>query len=207
MKLLIRAMFIVLLFVANLAIAQPSLADRPKATKNPDYIELTKSLENLLTEKESQTDNPELQQKIDELQLQKAVMESGITWGQCRNETGKTLAVYGPQGESSKSNVDNELYFLADGQSTPDGWDCNGIYLPNGIKVAGVDVNQPLAYKVLDGTQLVAKTNSETEELTLNVPPASVLKAGEKNWSIPNVSQTFIESRIPSTLTVGEVDD
>lgn len=207
MKALIRLLFVVLLFVVNLAIAPPSLADRPKVTKNPDYIELTKSLENLLAEKEAQTDNPKLQQKIDELQLQKAAMEAGVTWGQCRNETGKTLAVYGPKGEGSKSNVDNELYFLADGQSTPDGWDCNGIYLPNGIKVAGVDVNQPLAYKVLDGTQLVAKTNSETGELVLNVPPAIVLKADEQNWSIPNVSQTFIESRIPSTLTVGEVDD
>ncbi len=147
MKVLIRLMFVVLLFVVNLAIAQPSLADRPKVTKNPDYIELTKSLENLLAKKETQTGNPELQQRIDELQLQKAVMESGITWGQCRNETGKTLAIYGPQGENSQSAVDNELYFLADGQSTPDGWDCNGIYLPNGIKVAGVDVNQPLAYR------------------------------------------------------------
>lgn len=206
MKLLIRLMLVALVFVVNLAIAQPSFADRPKVTKNPDYIELTKSLENLMAEKEAQTDNPELQQRIDELQLQKAAMESGVTWGQCRNETGNTLAIYGPKGEDSKS-AGNELYFLADGTSTPEGWDCNGVYLPNGIKVAGVDVTQPLAYKVLDGTRLVAKTNPETGELVLNVPPASVLKAGEKNWSIPNVSQAFIESRIPSTLVAGEIDD
>jgi hypothetical protein len=206
MKIVIRVMLIVLVFVVNLAIAQPSFADRPKVTKNPDYIELTKSLESLLAEKEAQTDNPELQQEIDELRLQKAAMESGMTWGQCRNETGKTLAIYGPRGEDSKS-ANNELYFLADGASTPDGWDCNGIYLPNGIKIAGVDVTQPLAYKVLDGTRLVAETNSETGELVLNVSPTSVFKAGEKNWSIPNVSQAFIESRIPSTLTAGEVDD
>lgn len=207
MKIVIRAMFIVLLLVVNLAIAQPSLADRPKVTKTPDYIELTKALESLVAEKETQVDNPELQQKIDELNLQKAVMESGVNWGQCRNETGKTLAIYGHQGESSKSTVDNELSFLADGTSTPDGWDCNGIYLPSDSKVAGIDVTQPLAYKVLDGTQLVARANSETGELVLNVPPASIFKAGEKNWSIPNVSQAFIESRIPSTLTVGEIDD
>lgn len=207
MKIFIRVIFIVLLFVVNLAIAQPSLADPPKVTKNADYIELTKSLDRLLAEEETQTENPELQQRIDELQLQKAAMESGVTWGQCRNETGKTLAIYGPKGEDSKSAADNELYFLADGETTPDGWDCNGIYLPTGINVAGVDVTQPVAYKVLDGTRLIAQTNPETGELVLNVPPAKVLKAGAKNWSIPNVSQAFIESRIPSTLTAVEVDD
>jgi hypothetical protein len=206
MKTLMRLMLIVLLFVVNLAIAEPSLADRPKVTKTPDYIELTKTLDSLLAEKETQSGSPELQQKIDELQIQKAAMESGVTWGQCRNETGKTLAIYGSASEGSKSSA-NELYFLADGESTPEGWDCNGIYLPNGIKVARVDVTEPLAYKVLDGTRLVAKTNSETGGLVLNVPPASVFKAGEKNWVIPNVSQAFIESRIPSTLTAGEIDD
>lgn len=206
MKILIRLMLIVLLLVVNLAIAKPSLADRPKVTKMPDYIELTKSLDRLLTEKKSESGNLELQQKIDELQIQKAAMESGVTWGQCRNETGKTLAIYGPASEDSESSA-NELYFLADGESTPDEWDCNGIYLPTGIKVAGVDVTEPLAYKVLDGTRLIAKTNSETGELVLNVPPSSVFKAGEENWVIPNVSQAFIESRIPSTLIAGEIDD
>lgn len=206
MKAWMRMVFVILLFVANLAIAQPSLADPPKVTKNPDYIELSKALNNLMADKKA-GDSPELQRQIDELQLQKASMESGVTWGQCRNETGKTLAVYGPKGEKSKSSFDNALYFLADGQSTPEGWDCNGIYLPGGIKVAGVDVAQPLAYKVLDGTQLVAKVKPNTSEWLLNVPPASVFKAGEANWLIPDVSQAFIESRIPSTLTVGEADD
>ncbi|MBW4695716.1 MAG: hypothetical protein KME27_28540 [Lyngbya sp. HA4199-MV5] len=206
MKTLLRIAFVALLFVINLAIAQPSLADPPKVTKNPDYIELSKTLDSLMAEKKA-GDRPELQRQIDELQLQKAGMEAGITWGQCRNETGKTLAVYGSKGEKSKSSFDNTLYFLADGQSTPDGWDCNGIYLPMGIKVAGVDVAQPLAYKVLDGTQLIAKTNPDTAEWSLNIPPANVFKAGDANWSIPDVSQAFVESRIPSTLTVGEADD
>lgn len=206
MKTLLRIALVALLLVINLAIAQPSLADPPKVTKNADYIELSKTLDGLMAEKKT-GDRPELQRQIDELQLQKAGMEAGMTWAKCRNETGKTLAIYGPKGEKSKSSFDNALYFLADGQSTPDGWDCNGIYLPNGIKVAGVDIAQPLAYKVLDGTQLIAKTNPETAEWSLNIPPASVFKAGDANWSIPDVSQTFIESRIPSTLTVGEADD
>jgi hypothetical protein len=204
---LLKIILVTLVFLVNLTIAQPSWADRPKVTKNPDYVELTKSLDSLLAKKEAPDANPELQQQIDELQLQKAAMESGITWGQCRNETGKTLAVYGPNAKGSQSSFDNALYFLPNGESTPEGWDCNGIYLPTGIKVAGVDVTEPLAYKVVDGTQLIAKTNPDASELVLNVPPAQLFKTGEANWSIPNVSQAFIDSRIPSTLPPAEIDD
>jgi hypothetical protein len=207
MKALFKLALVVLVLVVNLAIAQPSLADRPKVSKNPEYIELNRTLNSLLAEKAARGGNPLLEQQIDELQVQKTAMESGITWGQCRNETGKTLGVYGPVGEDSESSSDNELYFLGDGESTPEGWDCNGIYLPSGIKVAGVNVTQPLAYEILNGTQLVAKTKPDTSELALNVPPTELLKAGDANWSIPNLSQAFIESRIPSPLAAGEIDD
>ena len=67
MKLLLQIVLIGLLFVGNLAIADPSLADRPKVTKTPDYIELTKTLDSLLAEKGDQSGNPELQQKIEAL--------------------------------------------------------------------------------------------------------------------------------------------
>ena len=207
MKILFRLAIVALILVVNLAIAQPSFADRPKVSKNPEYIELNQSLDSLRSKKESQGGDPKLQQQIDELQIQKAAMESGITWGQCRNETGKTLAVYGPVGEDSKSSSENELYFLADGESTPEGWDCNGIYLPDGIKVAGIEVTQPLAYSIPNGTQLVATTHPDTAEWILNVPPAKVFKAGDVSWAIPNVSQAFVESRIPSTFAAGEIDD
>ena len=134
-------------------------------------------------------------------------MESGSTWGQCRNETGQTIAIYGPKQAESRPSIENQLYFLADGETTPAGWDCNGIYLPSGAKVAGIDVTEPLAYKVLDGNRLVIKTNPNTGELMLNIPPLSVLKADEKNWPVPNLSQAFIEARIPSTLAAGEIND
>jgi hypothetical protein len=207
MKTLFKLAIVILIVVVNLAIAQPSFADRPKISKNPEYVELTQAIDSLQAEEKSQGDSPELQQQIDELQIQKAAMESGITWGQCRNETGKTLAVYGLPGKGSKSSFDNELYFLANGESTPEGWDCNGIYLPNGIKIAGTSASQSLAYKIPNGTQLVATTDLDTDELALNVPPAKVFKAGDVNWTIPNLSQEFIESRIPSTLAAGEIDD
>jgi hypothetical protein len=44
MKTLFKIALVVLIFVVNLAIAQPSLADRPKVSKNPDYIQVTKTL-------------------------------------------------------------------------------------------------------------------------------------------------------------------
>jgi hypothetical protein len=202
---LLQIALVVIVFLINLIIAPPSWADKPKVSKNSDYIELTKSLERLQEEKESSSATPELKQKIDELQLQKAAIEAGTTWGQCRNETGKTLAIYGPASEDSK--FDTELYFLADGQTTPEGWDCNGIYLTNEAKVAGIDITQPLAFKIFDGTQLIVQADANTGELSVNVPPAKVFKAGDGNWSIPNVSQAFIDSRIPSTLNAGEIDD
>lgn len=68
-------------------------------------------------------------------------------------------------------------------------------------------VTQPLAYTILNGTQLVATTDPDTAELVLNVPAEQVLEAGNGNWTVPNLSQAFIESRIPSTLATAEIDD
>ena len=98
----LMSLLIALIFVANLVFAQPSLADKPKFLKNPDYIEVTKSLNDLKAAQEAQAQtenyNPEeTQKKIDELEFQKYALETGMNWGQCRNETGKTIAVYGPK--------------------------------------------------------------------------------------------------------------
>lgn len=203
MKTLFKIALVALIFVVNLAIAQPSLADRPKVSKNPDYVQVTKTLNGLLALKETQNITPELQQRIDELSLQKAAIESGVTWGQCSNETGNTIGIFGPASEELKTG-DNSLYFLANGETTPEGWDCQGVYLPSGINVAGID-STPAAFKILDGTRLVARINRDTSAIEFNVP---ALKSSQENeLTIPNISQAFIESRIPSTLTAMEVDD
>lgn len=203
MKALFKIALVALIFVVNLAIAQPSLADRPKVSKNPDYIQVTKTLNSLSALQETQESAPELQQRIDELTLQKAAIESGVTWGQCSNETGNTIAIFGPASEESKTG-DNSLYFLANGETTPEGWDCQGIYLPSGINVAGIE-STPAAFKILDGTRLVARINPDTSAIEFNVP---ALKSSQQNeLSIPNISQAFIESRIPSTLTAVAADD
>jgi hypothetical protein len=117
---------------------------------------------------QSQTENynpEEIQQKIDELEFQKYALETGVNWGQCRNETGKTIAVYGPKPDLDDDDDDveyqyeNGLYFLANGQTTKKKWDCNGVYLSSGVKTAAInaegqvqELDAPVAIKILDGT-------------------------------------------------------
>ncbi len=216
---IVTSVLIALVFLANLVFAQPSFADKPKFLKNPDYIEITKALNNLQTVKEAQAQtenyNPEeIQKKIDELEFQKYALETGINWGQCRNETGKTLAVYGPQpdldddDDDENYSYDNGLYFLADGQTTKEKWDCEGVYLPNDTKIAGIgsdeqgqEVKGSVAIKIVDGTQLVIKTNSDTGAIEFNNSPTKVFRAGDVNWFIPNVSQAFIDARVANAPT------
>jgi hypothetical protein len=205
MKLLKIAFAIAIMFV-NLLIAQPSWADRPKFSKNPDYIEVTKTIKELKKSAEG-TIPADVQRQIDELEFQKAAIESGITWGQCRNQTGGNLAIYGNAGEESEeSENSNQLYFLANGQTTPDQWDCQGVYLPSDVQVASLDKTGAVAVRIMDGTQLLVKKNPDTSELELNLPNAKIVKPGDQDWFIPNVSQAFVDSRIPNTLTGGDND-
>lgn len=210
-----KSLLIVLMVLVNLAFAQPSFADRPKFSKNPDYIEVTKALKELSQTKDAQTQvegltPEEIQKRTEELTLQKYALETGINWGQCENQTGNTIAVYGktPNDEEDEDAVyDNNLYFLANGQSTENNWDCDGIYLANDVKVAnftsspngqGQELTGPAALKILDGTQLVIKTNPDTGAIDLNVPTVKVLNSKTANWFIPDISQAIINTRVPN---------
>ena len=209
-----KSLLIVLMILVNLVFAQPSFADRPKFSKNPDYIEVTKALKELSETKDAQTVESltpeEIQKRTEELTLQKYALETGINWGQCDNQTGNTIAVYGktPNEEDDEDAVyDNNLYFLANGQSTESNWDCDGIYLANDVKVAnftsspngqGQELTGPAALKILDGTQLVIKTNPDTAAIDLNVPTVKVLNSKKANWFIPDISQALINTRVPN---------
>jgi len=212
---LFKSLLIVLLVLVNLVFAQPTLADKPKFLKNPDYIEVTKNLNDLKKVKETQAQtqgyNPEeIQRKIDELEFQKYALETGTTWGKCINETGKNLAVYGPtpdfdDDDDEDYSYTNALYFLANGQSTKDKWDCEGVYLPNDAKTTVFNAdgtseaaNGPIAIKIADGSQLVVTTNPNTGAVEFNVPPTKVIKAGQEKWFIPNVAQAAINNRVPN---------
>jgi hypothetical protein len=205
---LLKVVLVLFVLLVNLVFTPPSLADTktPKYDKNPDYIEIAQSLNALLKAKENPGEAEkytpeELDQKIADLEFQKYTLETGINWGQCRNETGKTLAVYGPNPKKSKSTYDKTLYFLGAGQITEPEWDCDGVYIPTDAVTNLTTDGQTLgavAVKIVDGTQLVVKTNPDTGVLELNPLPAKIFKSGEVNWFIPNVSQVSIDTRVPN---------
>ncbi|MBW4639420.1 MAG: hypothetical protein KME05_14520 [Gloeocapsa sp. UFS-A4-WI-NPMV-4B04] len=205
---LMRVFLIVLVIVANLVFAQPSLADRPKLTQSSDYTEVTQALNSLLRAKNSPNQSDytpeEIQKQISVLQLEKYIMETAKDWAQCSNETGKTLVVYAHKPKKSSFSDQSTLYYLGNGKSTDEEWNCDGVYLPSSVKISGLtfsdsqakELGEPLALKIVPGTQLVAKTNSETGAVEFSVAPATFFKAG--NWNVPNLAQADIDSQKPN---------
>jgi hypothetical protein len=196
----LKIILVALVFVVNLAIAQPSWAGKD-FTKGADYAEVTQALNQLQQAKDAPDQagyTPEqYQQRLQELQFQKYVIETAEERAQCHNETGGTLAVYANKPKKSPT----QLYFLGAGQETDDDWDCDGIYLPAGTQVVlgpsavAQELTEPTAVKFVDGTQSIARTNAATGGIELNVAPAKVFKAGEVNWSIPTLSQADINAQ------------
>ncbi|MEH1833832.1 MAG: hypothetical protein V7L29_17615 [Nostoc sp.] len=199
----IKIVLIALVLMVNLVIAQPSWAGKD-FTKGADYAEVTQALNQLLTVKDTPEQagyTPEqFQQRLAQLQFQKNVIETARKRAQCRNETGKTLAVYANKPKKSPT----QLYFLGAGKITDDDWDCDGIYLPAGSQVVlgrntqPQELTQPIAVKFVDGTQSIARTNPATGVIEFNVEPAKVFKAGESSWLLPTLSQADIDTHIPT---------
>jgi hypothetical protein len=197
---LLKIFLVALVFVVNLAIAQPSWAGKD-FTKGADYTEVTQALNQLQQAKDAPDQagyTPErYQQRLQELQFQKYIIETAEERAQCHNETGGTLAVYANKPKKSPT----QLYFLGAGEETDDDWDCDGIYLPAGTQVVlgpnavAQELTEPTAVKFVDGTQSIARTNAATGGIELNVAPAKVFKAGEVNWSIPTLSQADINAQ------------
>lgn len=198
----LKFVLVALMLLVNLAIALPSWADSD-LTKGTDYAEVTQALDALLKVKDAPDrggyTSEKYQQKLNDLEFQKYVLETAEDPAQCRNETGKTLAIYA----TKKSGVAS-LYFLGDGKVTDDDWSCKGVYLPSGTKVAVTplapvqELTEGIAFKIVDGTRLVAKTNPQTGAIEFNVRPAKVFKVGETDWSIPTLSQADIDAKTPN---------
>ena len=211
----LRYILMVVVLFASLVFAEPSLADRPQYSKNPDYITLIQELNNLKTAEKTQTQlegyTPEqIDRKINELELQQYAFESGIDWGQCSNQTGKTLAIYGPEPniEDDEYSEGAALYFLGNGQTTKDRWNCKGVYLPNDVKALTLGIDEQgeespggFVIKVPNGTNLVLKTNPDTGVIEFNQAGTKILKPGEVNWFIPNVSQEIVDAQVTNAPT------
>jgi hypothetical protein len=205
----LKKFLIVLLILINFIFAQPSWASRSKLTQTPEYTEVTQSLNQLLQDKASPQDSEytllKIEQKIGQLQLQKYILETASDPAQCRNETGNTLAVYAHKGKKAQQPT---LFYLGNGKVTDDDWNCDGVYLPSGAKLANAttlaieELAEAEAFKIVPGTQLVVSTNSQTGAYELNVSPAKVFKTGDKtvesSWSIPNLSISDVSTQVPN---------
>jgi len=210
-----KSILVLALLCLTLLFAESALADPPKYKKNPDYITLNQQLNQLQTAKATQTPLvgytlEEINQKINDLEFQKFAFESGIDWGQCSNQTGKTLAIYGTEPNLEDDDYSNgaALYFLGDGQTTKNRWNCKGIYLPADVQAVALGLNEQnveltggVVLKVLNGTKLVLKTNPDTSAIEFNPVGTQILKAGEVNWFIPNVSQSVIDAKVTNAPT------
>ncbi|MCC5639264.1 hypothetical protein LC593_26255 [Nostoc sp. CHAB 5844] len=197
-----KMILVVVLFLLNFAVAQPSWADKMSKI-SPDYPIVVQNLNSLLMAR----NNPEqagytaeeLQQKIAALQLQKQTLETSEDWASCRNETGSPLAIYSRKPEDA---IPNSLYYLGNRQTTDEDWDCDAVYLPSDAQVAGLNLpaGEPAILKLVDGAQLVARINPTTQELQFDVPPAlvEVLKPNQVSWSVPNLAQADINMQIPN---------
>ncbi|MFQ4143550.1 hypothetical protein [Chlorogloeopsis sp. ULAP02] len=201
---LIKITLVCLLILANLMFTQPSWAGK-KISDDPDYVEVTKLLESALQDKQTQGSTSELDQAIANLKFQKYILEnSKEPVGICRNETDKTLLVYGKKPKKSSSTYSNQLYLLPSGAETDDEWDCQGVYIPGQTAAEGQEATPAQAFKIVHGTRLVATTNPETGETEFNLPPLKLIQSGDKdNWFIPENLQAALDAG----LTTATIDD
>ncbi|WP_416668938.1 hypothetical protein [Egbenema bharatensis] len=204
---LFKIALVCLILLMNVLLIQPAYADGPKLDSNIDYLEVTESLDGLVNARDTEqlpegiNSTDELQQKIAELQYQKYIIETGEGYGLCRNETAKTIAVYGAAPKKSNSEYDNTLYLLNSGEETDDDWSCTGVYIPNNVKLAGVNLDGASAVRTLSGAELVIRENPETGAIELNLPPTQILKAGDANWEIPDLAEADLNRQLPQAPT------
>ena len=70
--------------------------------------------------------------------------------GTCENSTDEAILVYGPRSSNTPQDKDNALYQLPPGKRTPEGWDCDGVYVPNdrvADQLLGDEIMGPVAIK------------------------------------------------------------
>ncbi len=117
-------------------------------------------------------------------------------WGQCTNNTGEHLIVYGPKHPAELSIFDNSPYVLQPGATTPDGWDCDGFLLPADRKIRLTRSLRPgpLAIKFWNFRRFAVRSLGEdTYQSSWN---NGVFEPSQINWAIPNLSYDTILNRL-----------
>ncbi|MBD1821759.1 hypothetical protein H6F51_04495 [Cyanobacteria bacterium FACHB-DQ100] len=196
-----KLVLVALVMLIQIAIVPAALADAPKLTTTPEYTEVTTAIADLLNAKSnpknSELSPVEIEQKLGALNLQKYILETASDWSQCRNETGKTISVYAHKAK--KTPQPSTLYYLGTGKTTDDDWNCDGIYLPTGAKLAGQpELTQPVALQFVSGTQLTITSNPDGE-IELNLPAAKTLTASpDSTLPIPDLTLASVEATAPN---------
>lgn len=127
---------------------------------------------------------------------------TGRGWGQCTNATGEYLIVYGPKHRTDRSIFDTSPYVLPAGATTPDCWDCDGLFLPNdrALRTWRRTRHGPLAVKFWDFRRFLARREAAaTYSCSWN---NGVFEPSQINWAIPNLSYSQILLRIADAHSV-----
>jgi hypothetical protein len=197
----IKTALVAMLLLLNLVFASPALADAGKFKKTPEYAEVTQAIADLTNPEKTSGIAPEaIGPVLADLRFQKYILETSEERARCQNKTDKTLAIY---AKPKKTQATPSLYYLGAGKSTDDDFECVGIYLPGGSKIAAnpltsEELTDAKAFKFVPGTQLVATNNPETGVVEINVPAAKSFKTGEIDWAIPTLTQTDIDAQTPN---------
>ena len=126
--------------------------------------------------------------------------------GTCINRTSEAILVYGSNSPLTPQDKENALYRLPVNRKTPNGWDCDGIFIPKNrvaVQLIGADTAGPVAVKYVGGTILgvdIDITFEITQSVNKYILPANqgVFSPAEvccpSNyptcvcWEIPNIS-------------------
>ena len=116
-------------------------------------------------------------------------------WGQCTNETGEILLVYGPKHPQDRSIFDNSPYVLPPGDTTPERWDCDGFFVPSDrtLKRRGRLQSGQLAVKFWNFRHFTVRCEAHTYACSWH---NGVLEPSQINWAIPNISFVELHRRL-----------
>jgi len=117
-------------------------------------------------------------------------------WGQCTNLTDEYLIVFGPKHENERSIFDTSPYVLPTGRTTPDGWDCDGFFLPadRTLQKRRGPCRGPRAVKFWNYRRFrVSKLDQDTYQSSWD---NGVFEPSQINWAIPDFTYQDILARI-----------
>ena len=117
-------------------------------------------------------------------------------WGQCANLTDEYIVVYGPKHIEERSIFDTSPYVLPPGRKTPDGWDCDGFFVPSDRwrnRWHGAR-RGPLAVKFWNSRRFsVWKVGESAYRCSW---AHGVFEPSQVNWAIPNFAYSDVLLRI-----------